>query len=96
MAVRTHVILPEALVERVDSLVGKRRRSRFVEEAIREKLTRDAQTEALRAAAGALASYDYPEWSTPEATSAWVSALRRNDTESRPIRPMGSDDDIRS
>ncbi len=38
---RTHVILPDDLVEGVDKLVGKRKRSRFVEEAVLEKLKRE-------------------------------------------------------
>jgi hypothetical protein len=96
MTVRTHVILPESLVASMDKLVGKRRRSRYIEEAIREKLIRDAQSEALKAAAGALASEDYPEWSTPEATSAWVSALRRTEAELRPTPDVDTDDDVRS
>lgn len=35
--VRTHVVLPRDLVEAVDTLVGKRTRSEFVEQALREK-----------------------------------------------------------
>ena len=38
---RTHMVLPDELVESIDSLVGKRKRSRFVQEAIREKLRRE-------------------------------------------------------
>ena len=53
---RTHVVLPEELVEDVDKLVGKRRRSRFVEEAIRDKLRRDALLSALEETAGVLSS----------------------------------------
>lgn len=39
---RTHVILPEDLVEAVDAQAGKGKRSQFIEEAIREKLRIDA------------------------------------------------------
>ncbi len=71
---RAHVVLPEELVEEVDRLAGKRRRSQVVEEAIREKLGA-----ALRESAGALSPGDYPEWSTPERTSEWVRSMRQRD-----------------
>ena len=35
---RTHVILPEDLVEAVDAQAGKGKRSQFIEEAIREQV----------------------------------------------------------
>jgi predicted transcriptional regulator len=73
------VVLPEDLLERVDRVDGKRRRSRFVEEAVREKLAREELGAALEAGAGILDREDYPEWSTPEQTSRWVSALRELD-----------------
>jgi predicted transcriptional regulator len=73
--------LPEELLEAVDRVAGKRRRSRFVEAAIREKLSREALAIALREAAGVLRPADYPEWETPEKVSAWVRAGRRADDE---------------
>ncbi len=79
MPIRAHVILPEDLLERVDRVAGKRRRSRFVEEAVREKLAREAQKATLEAGAGILSKEDYPEWSTPEDISRWVSSLRQAD-----------------
>jgi hypothetical protein len=39
---------------------------------------RQLQAEALRTGVGVLAAKDYPEWSTPEAISAWVAAQRRD------------------
>ncbi len=79
MTTRMHVFLPDDLVSALDQAVGKRRRSRFVEEAIREKLAREAQGAALRQSAGALDVDAYPEWATPEQTSAWVQEQRRQD-----------------
>ncbi len=78
-AVRTHVLLPRDVVDAVDRIAGRRKRSEFVTEALREKLTRELQKEALAATRGALAGADYPEWSTPEQTSAWVHNRRRED-----------------
>jgi predicted transcriptional regulator len=78
-AIRTHIVVPEDLVREVDRVAGKRRRSRFVEEAIREKLARHVLTTALAQSAGALSPADYPEWDTPEKVSAWVKAGRQED-----------------
>lgn len=76
---RTHIVVPEALVREVDRVAGKRRRSRFVEEAIREKLSRQALSAALAEAAGVLSPADYPEWDTPEKVTTWVKAGRQED-----------------
>jgi len=43
---RTHISLPEELVDEVDKLAGKRKRSSFIEEAVRAKV-RQAKLLAL-------------------------------------------------
>jgi metal-responsive CopG/Arc/MetJ family transcriptional regulator len=89
MLIRTHIVLPAELIEEVDRVAGARRRSRFVEEAIRERLKRDALSSALREAAGILKDVDYPEWDSPKKVSAWVRASRREDEArlARKLRP---------
>lgn len=77
---RTHIILPDRLIEEIDSLVGKRKRSRFVEEAIREKLKRGALLKALKETAGILPPEEYPEWETSDKAAAWVRESRQRDT----------------
>ena len=74
---RTHVILPEDLVKSVDALAGKGKRSRFIEEAVREKLRIDTLRAALEATAGILSAEDHPEWGTSEQVAAWVRESRR-------------------
>ena len=64
---RTHIVVPEALIAEVDRVAGKRRRSRFVEDAIREKLSRENLRDALVATAGILPASDYPAGPTPTA-----------------------------
>ena len=76
MATRTHIVLPQEMIEEIDRIAGKRRRSEFIEDAIRAKLVNARQREALRQAAGILKSKDYPDWSTPEKTSEWVRKQR--------------------
>ena len=79
MPARAHVVLPEDLIEAVDRVAGKRKRSRFVEAAIREKLSREALSAALKESAGSIDLSAYPEWKSPEDVSAWVRSGRRED-----------------
>lgn len=79
--VRTHVLLPRELLERIDERVGPRRRSEFVAETLRKELDRnrllrlaeEAMDEASRLGTGG----GPPEWKTPDGTLAWVRAQRR-------------------
>jgi predicted transcriptional regulator len=81
LVTRAHIVLPEELLNEVDKLTGKRKRSQFVEEAIKEKLARERQKHALIASVGVLNPADYPDWDTPEKVSAWVRASRQVDNE---------------
>ena len=74
---RMHVVLPDDLVRAVDALAGKGKRSRFVEEAVRDKLKKERLLSALKNSAGALSGEDYPHWDTPEQVASWVRELRR-------------------
>lgn len=78
-AVRIHVLIDAHTVSAVDRLVGKRGRSRFMAEALREKLIREEQAQALARCAGAIDPAQYPEWQTPEDVSRWVGESRRLD-----------------
>jgi len=73
---RTHVVLPDELVEGVDALVGERGRSRFIAEATAEKLRKERLMKAIREGAGILDPKKYPHWSTPEKIDRWVRELR--------------------
>jgi len=76
---RTHIVVPDDLVQEVDRVAGKRRRSRFVQEAIREKLSRETLGAALAGTAGGLDPGDYPEWDTAAEVAAWVESGRLAD-----------------
>jgi hypothetical protein len=76
------ISLPKELVEAVDELVGPRKRSTFIAEAIEYRLQqRERFSKARAESTGVLADADYPEWETPEMTSAWVRELRTYDNE---------------
>lgn len=78
---RAHVVVPDELLREVDDLVGPRRRSEFFVEAAREKVARERMRRLAREMAGALAGEHIPHWETPEASSAWVRALRTESDE---------------
>lgn len=75
---RAHIVVPKDLLDGVDRLVGRRGRSRFVAEAIQEKLARQRLIEVAARAAGSLAEVDVPGWETTEAAADWVHELRRS------------------
>ena len=74
---RMHVVLPEDLVKAVDALAGHGKRSRFIEEAVRDKLRKEDLLSALAETAGMLSADDHPEWATPEKVAAWVRETRQ-------------------
>ncbi len=78
---RIHIIIPKELVESVNELVGKRSRSRFIAEAVGEKLAHEKLKVVARKVMGSLANVDIPGWETHESTVEWVRALRRQSDE---------------
>ncbi len=74
---RTHVILTDEVVAAIDEHVGERGRSRFLEEAAREKLERIELEVAIRDGAGILKEKDYPHWRDTDDVKEWVRASRR-------------------
>jgi len=76
---RTHVVLSEEVIGAIDKRVGERGRSRFLEEAAREKLERLELEEALASTAGILNDKDYPEFTDQDSINEWVRAQRRTE-----------------
>jgi hypothetical protein len=76
---RTHVVLDDEVIEAIDSLVGHRGRSRFLEEAAREKLERVELERALTSTSGILKDRDYPEFKDQAAINEWVRGQRRTE-----------------
>jgi Arc/MetJ-type ribon-helix-helix transcriptional regulator len=71
---RTHIIIPEHLVNEIDTLVGKRARSSFLTQAAEKELMRVRQMQALDAVAGAWKDKDHPE--LKQGSAKWVRNLR--------------------
>lgn len=78
---RAHVVMPDDLVAAVDELVGARKRSEFVVDAVREKLAREHLRVVAHEMVGSLRDEHIPGWETPEAASAWVRKSREESDE---------------
>jgi hypothetical protein len=78
---RTHVVMSDEVLAAIDEVVGKRGRSRFLQEAAAEKLERLALVETVGATAGIVRGSGYSHWRDRDTTAAWVRKTRR--TESR-------------
>lgn len=70
---RTHVVLSDEVMSGIDRLVGERGRSRFLEQAAREKLARLELEQALIDSRGILDADEYPDWRDQESTARWVA-----------------------
>jgi metal-responsive CopG/Arc/MetJ family transcriptional regulator len=78
---RAHVVLPEEMIEEIDRVAGKRGRSKFIEEAVHEKLALKRQREAIAKARAGAFRIANPDWSTPQKVSEWVHEGRRREAE---------------
>ena len=76
---RTHIIVPEELVQSVDNLVGPRNRSKFFAEAAKERLIRTKRTILAKKLAGSLTDSVIPGWETSRAAAIWVHNSRKAD-----------------
>jgi metal-responsive CopG/Arc/MetJ family transcriptional regulator len=73
---RLHITLDNALVEQLDGRVGRRRRSAFISETLRQALEDERRWEDIESGLGALSGTEH-EWDADPA--GWVSAQRRRD-----------------
>jgi hypothetical protein len=75
---RTNVTLPADLLEEVDRYAGPRGRSRYVAEAVAQRVRRDALGTAIRETAGAMVGR--PGRMSPDAVARWIDDLRSEET----------------
>jgi metal-responsive CopG/Arc/MetJ family transcriptional regulator len=76
---RTNLTLPEELMREVDELAGPRGRSRYVAEAVAQRVKRDRLGKAIRESAGVMKGK--PGAMTPEEVTRWVASLRSEETD---------------
>lgn len=82
MSVRTNLLLPEDVVEALDRVAGPRGRSRYVADAVRERVRRDERQALLGQIVGAWRNH--PLFPTSEAVVEWVRAGRAERTDPGP------------
>ncbi|MFN8494281.1 MAG: ribbon-helix-helix protein, CopG family [Caldilineaceae bacterium] len=76
LARKITVTLSSELLARLNEHVPARQRSRFIEQAIEEKLALIEQLAALDETAGAWSDENHPEMATEDDIEQWVGNLR--------------------
>lgn len=76
---RAHVVMADDVLEEIDKVAGSRGRSRFLEQAARERLQRLALERDLRSTGGVIDPKEYPHWRDARSTRRWVRAVRRTE-----------------
>jgi metal-responsive CopG/Arc/MetJ family transcriptional regulator len=76
---RTNLTLPADLMDEVDRLAGPRGRSRYVAEAVAQRVKRDRLGTAIRETSGIMRST--PNQMSRDEVSAWIDRLRSEDTD---------------
>lgn len=79
MVKRSHVLISEEITREIDKVAGDRQRSKFIAEAVREKLNRVKLIKAIDKTAGVISAERYPEWETEADVARWVRHLRKED-----------------
>lgn len=74
---RTHVVVSEELVEEIDRLSGKRKRSWFITQAVIKEIKRLNFINAVKETAGSWDDNDHPE--LKKGVESWVRSLREED-----------------
>lgn len=80
--IRTSFTLPAQLLAEVDGLAGSRGRSRYIAEAVAQRVKRDKREKlgkAIRQTAGIMV--DTPHQMSPDEVVAWVDFLRNEETD---------------
>lgn len=76
---RTNLTLPEELIQEIDEVAGPRGRSRYVAEAVTQRLKRDRLGRAIKATAGVFRGTPYQM--SREQVSALIEELRSEETD---------------
>ena len=82
---RAHIVLPQELIEEIDSVVGPRGRSAFLVETARAELRRRRLLTFLQDDQPAWSEKDHPELAA--GAGAWVRHLRSESEKRKATRP---------
>jgi metal-responsive CopG/Arc/MetJ family transcriptional regulator len=78
MKAKAHIILPGEILEEVDRIAGKRKRSLFIAEATREKLERERFLRALDETKGTWSDKNHPDLRTIKDVEEYVGEKRQS------------------
>ncbi len=78
MKVKAHLVLPREILEEVDKITGKRKRSFFIEEATREKLEKERFLRTLEETKGAWSDHSHPDLKTGKDMERYVREKRQS------------------
>ena len=76
MRKKAHLVIPLDVLEEVDKVAGKRKRSLYIADATREKLERDRFLRALMESQGAWSDKNHPELKTAADVTRFVREKR--------------------
>jgi len=78
MNVKAHLALPREILEEVDRIAGKRRRSLFIAEATREKIEKERFLRILDETHGAWGDENHPELRSPKDMERYLGRTRQS------------------
>jgi metal-responsive CopG/Arc/MetJ family transcriptional regulator len=78
MKTKAHLVLPRKILEEVDQIAGKRKRSLFIAEATQEKLERERFLKILEETKGAWSDHNHPELRTSPDVESFVREKRQS------------------
>ncbi len=78
MKTKAHLLIPREVLEEVDKIAGKRRRSLFIAQATKEKLERERFLKALEETKGAWSDKNHPELITNKHVEQYVREKRQS------------------
>ena len=78
MKTKAHLVIPHDLLEEVDQIAGKRKRSLFIAEATREKLHKERFLKTLDETQGAWSDKNHPDLKTTRDMEQFISDKRQS------------------
>jgi len=78
MNVKAHLVFPREVLEEVDKITGKRKRSLFIAEATREKIERERFSRTLEETKGAWSHKNHPELETAKDMERYLNEKRKS------------------
>ena len=78
MKTKAHLVIPHDILEEVDQIAGKRKRSLFIAEATREKLQKERFLKTLDETQGAWSDKNHPDLKTARDIEQFIRDKRKS------------------